>query len=87
MTYELHLTTIHCIGRLNHVVGVVETEAEAREWVEGSRDSARRHARIPQEDPIVWCPVKHCHMKRQKTLRSYEISSLAASEGHENVWG
>lgn len=70
MRYELCVSTIHCIGRLNHVVGVVETEAEARAWVEGSGDGAFKPARIPKEDPIVWCPVKHCHMKRQKTVRS-----------------
>ena len=69
--YELHLTTIHCIGRLDHVVGVVGTEAEVMEWVAGSADGARKPVRIPKDDPIVWCPVKHCHMKRQKTVRSY----------------
>lgn len=69
--YELHLTTIHCIGRLDHVVGVVDTEAEAMEWVKGSADGAWKPVRIPKDDPIVWCPVKHCHMKRQKAARSY----------------
>ena len=71
MTYELYLTTVHCIGRLNHVVGVVDTDEEARAWVEGKAVGSPKPARIPKDDPIVWCPVKHCHMKRQKIIRSY----------------
>ncbi len=70
--YELHLETIHCIGRLNHVVGVTDTEEEAKAWVKGVADSALKSVRIPKDDPIVWCPVKHCHMKRQKPARSYQ---------------
>ena len=69
--YELHLATIHCIGRLNHVVGIADTEAEARAWVEGSADGVLTAMRVPKDDPIVWCPVRHCHMKRQKAVRSY----------------
>jgi len=69
--YELHLATIHCIGRLNHVVGTTDTEAEAKAWVEGSADGALTAVRVPKDDPIVWCPVKHCHMKRQNAVRSY----------------
>ena len=71
MAYELHLTTIHCIGRLNHVVGTTDTEAEAKAWVERSTDGALKPGGIPKDDPMVWCPVKHCHMKRQKPVRSY----------------
>jgi hypothetical protein len=79
--YELHLETIHCIGRLNHVAGTTDTEAEARAWVAGNGDYAPKPARIPKEDPIVWCPVKHCHMKRQKALRSYrEVACCAELE-------
>jgi len=70
--YNLVISSIHCIGRLNHVVGVVDTEEEAKGWVEGVADGELKSVRIPKDDPIVWCPVKHCHMKRQKTVRSYQ---------------
>ena len=69
--FELVISSIHCIGRLNHVVGVTDTEEEANVWVKGLADGVLTPAPIPKDDPIVWCPVKHCHMKRQKPARSY----------------
>ena len=69
--YELHLETIHCIGRLNHVVGTTDKEGEAKAWADRSNDAKLKGPCIPKDDPIVWCPVKHCHMKRQKPVRSY----------------
>ena len=72
--YELHLTTMHCIGRLNHVVGTADSEDEANAWAGG----VLKPPRIPKDDPIVWCPVKHCHMKRQKAVRSYRKVACSA---------
>jgi hypothetical protein len=69
--YELHLETIHCIGRLNHVVGTTDTETEAKAWVEGSMDGALKPAPVPKDDPMVWCPVTHGRMRCQKPIRSY----------------
>ena len=71
MVYELHLTTMHCIGRLDRVVGTVGSQKEAEAWACGDNDGGPDPGRALQEDPIVWCPVKHCHMKRQKPVRSY----------------
>jgi len=73
MKYELCMSTIHCIGRLNHVVGVAETEADAKTWVGGGSSENLKGVGIPKDDPIVWCPVKHCHMKRQNPIRSYQV--------------
>jgi hypothetical protein len=81
--YKLHLETIHCIGRLNHVVWTTDTEAEAKAWVQGSADGSLTARRMPENDPIVWCPVEHCHMKRQKAVRSYR----EMVQKDECVWG
>jgi len=71
MTYELRLTTIHCIGRQDHLVGSVDTQAEAEAWARGATRPGMKLSAVPDKDPIVWCPVTHCHMKRQKPVRSY----------------
>ena len=71
MAYELYLATVHCIGRLSHVVEVVDTQAEAETWVRGEERNGQKPLTVLREDPIVWCPVKHCHMKRQKPVRNY----------------
>ena len=71
MTYELYLTTMHCIGRLKHVVGAVDTLAEAEAWISGEHPEGLRFSTVLREDPIAYCPVKHCHMKRQKPAFTY----------------
>ena len=76
MKYQLCVSTVHCIGRLNHVVGVVDKQAEAKAWVNGLADGGFKPALIPEDDPMAWCPVKHCHMKRQKPARSYHEKAV-----------
>ena len=71
MKYELRICTAHCIGRFNHVIGFVDTEAEARTWVEGQSKGASRRRALPKNDPVFGCPVKHCHMKHQAPIFSY----------------
>ena len=74
--YELLITTLHCMGRMKHVVGKTDTEAEARAWVGNVDGDHLDRPRVPSDDPVAWCPVRHCHMKRQKGVRSYQKNSI-----------
>ncbi len=74
--YQLLYGYLHCVGRKVYAVGTVETEEEALEWVEAGTGSERFKTRPQDDDPVRWCPVHHCHMKRQKPWFSYvEVSS------------
>jgi hypothetical protein len=69
--YELIYAYLHCIGRMEYRAGVVDTEAEAEEWVRARQKEKTWRMRVPDEDPVRWCPVRHCHMKRQTPWFSY----------------
>ena len=70
-TYELLYGTLHCVGRAVYTAGTVATEAQARDWVAARTGAGPGHPGIPGEDPVRWCPVRHCHMKRQKPWVAY----------------
>lgn len=81
MKYQLSVSTIHCIGRLNHVVGLVDNRDEAEAWVNGQKKNGLGLSAVLKEDPIVWCLVKQCHMKRQKPVLTYQGIKRDASIG------
>lgn len=61
----------HCIGRTVYEAGTADTEEQAQDWV-AARSASRSDAPgLPMDDPIRWCPVRHCHMKHQKTWFAY----------------
>jgi len=62
--WELIFGYMHCIGRTVYSAGFVRFESDALRWVETQREKGR--AAVPAQDPIRWCPVRHCHMKFQK---------------------
>ena len=63
--YQLRYGYMHCVGRTTYIAGTVDTQAEALQWV-AAQSVLKTGNRVPDEDPVRWCPVKHCHMKRQK---------------------
>jgi len=69
--YELQYGYMHCVGRTVYSAGTVDTEEQARDWVAARTDIGPDHPGIPDDDPIRWCPVRHCHMKRQKPWFAY----------------
>ena len=77
--YRLEYGYMHCIGRTVYTAGVADTEEQARTWVAARSVSRPGDPGIPDEDPIRWCPVRHCHMKRQKPWFAYSEKSAADS--------
>jgi len=69
--YELQYGFMHCVGRTAYSAGTVATEEEARAWVASRSRSRAAFPGIPDGDPIRWCPVRHCHMKRQRPWFAY----------------
>lgn len=72
--YELVYGYQHCMGRTQYSAGYVGTIAEALAW---SREAAASHSaavKPPAEDPLRWCPVTHCHMKRQRPWFGYRTA-------------
>ena len=65
-TYELVYGYMHCIGRTVYTAGFAESRQAAEEWVHRHRKSNGSPLAAPKEDPVRWCPVRHCHMKRQQ---------------------
>ena len=70
MPYELLYGTVHCTGRITYVAGTAETKKAAIRWCRGEDADRDGKLRIPETDPLRWCPVRHCHMKRQHLWRS-----------------
>lgn len=64
--YELIYGYLHCIGRTIYHAGFVETEAEAREWVQRQREKRTGRIKPPPEDPICGCRVSYCPLKAQQ---------------------
>lgn len=70
-TYRLEYGYMHCVGRTVYTAGTVDSEEQARAWVATRSGDQAGRLRTPQDDPICWCPVRHCHMKRQTPWFSY----------------
>ena len=49
--YELLITTLHCMARMEHVVGTADAEAEARAWA--TDGGTGKSPFIPKEDPAA----------------------------------
>lgn len=71
MTFRLLYGTAHCTGRITYEAGTAETREEALAWSRTDTGASDRTTRIPESDPLRWCPVQHCHMKRQRPWRSF----------------
>jgi hypothetical protein len=69
--YRLEYGFLHCIGRTVYAAGTAATEEQARAWVAARSTPAPGNGVVPADDPIRWCPVRHCHMKRQKPWFAY----------------
>ncbi|MCP3951625.1 MAG: hypothetical protein GY697_05320 [Desulfobacterales bacterium] len=69
--YRLEFGYMHCIGRTVYTAGTADTEEKARAWVYDQSIDNSDGPVIPTDDPIRWCPVRHCHMKRQKPWFAY----------------
>ncbi len=63
--YQLLVRYMHCIGPKDYSVSHVDTKKEAQEWVKKHQTNGRSRFKVPGNDPVRWCPVKHCHMKSQ----------------------
>ena len=64
--YELIYGTMHCTGKKIYSAGTVDALADAQKWVRTHRDGRQDRLPLPEQDPVRWCPVRHCHMKRQR---------------------
>jgi hypothetical protein len=81
-TYELIFGFVHCIGRTEYHAGFADTEEAATEWVRLAQQGKGGRIVIPEADPVRWCPVRHCHMKRQKPWFRYQkTNQTAGSDG------
>lgn len=61
--YEIRVEYIHCRGKIVHVLGRAESEAEAAERVLQLAGSPRR--KPPRKDPAAYCRAALCPMKLQ----------------------
>ena len=73
MLIEFNVTCeyIHCFGKHRVELGVVETEAEARDWQQQLQHSAKKPS-LSADDPIRTCPVVRCPLKKQTPRYGYE---------------
>ena len=68
---ELVFGYLHCVGRTQYHGGYAVDEESADRWARRkSRENGGR-VRVPEADPVRWCPVGHCHMKRQRPWFGY----------------
>jgi len=73
-TYRLEYGYMHCVGRTVYTAGTVDSEEQARAWVTARSEMPDGKRCPPDADPIRWCPVRHCHMKRQAPWFAYRKS-------------
>lgn len=71
MIYELLYGTVHCTGRITYTAGTVDNRDDALRWCSDPCGTTGQVMRIPESDPLRWCPVRHCHMKRQHPWRGF----------------
>ena len=71
--YELVYGYLHCVGRTQYHGGYAVDEAAADRWVRQKSSEKENRLRVPDEDPVRWCPVYHCHMKRQRPWFGYRF--------------
>ena len=70
--YRLMVRYMHCIGPQDYQVGHVLTREEALEWKESYQADSSKRFKVPENDPVRWCPVRHCHMKIQTPVFFFE---------------
>ena len=63
--YRLMVRYMHCIGPQDYQMGHARTRAVALEWKESHESTNSNRFKVPENDPVRWCPVRHCHMKVQ----------------------
>jgi hypothetical protein len=68
---ELLYGFVHCVGRTHYHAGFADSEAAAKRWVRKRISGTPERLAVPDADPVRWCPVRHCHMKRQKPWFGY----------------
>ena len=71
MPYELLFGTVHCTGRISYNGGTAATRDDAAQWCNDVQAAEKDTQRVPDTDPLRWCPVRHCHMKRQRPWRAF----------------
>lgn len=77
--YELIYGFVHCVGRTYYHAGYADSQDEASRWVAQHTGDTRLKIGVPETDPARWCPVRHCHMKRQKPWFGYRLENGAAA--------
>lgn len=70
-SYRLEYGYMHCVGRTVYTAGTVDSEEQARAWVAARSGAPAGQLCTPEADPIRSCPVRHCHMKRQRPWYSF----------------
>ena len=75
--YELIYGFLHCVGRTQYHVGYADSEFAADQWAQTNAYRASEIIKVPETDPVRWCPVRHCHMKRQKPWFGYRSTDGA----------
>ena len=68
---ELVYGYLHCVGRTQYHGGYAEDEATADRWARRNAGRKMGWEQVPDGDPVRWCPVRHCHMKRQRPWFGY----------------
>ena len=71
--YELIYGTMHCTGKKIYSAGTVTSRKAAEDWVRSHQNGQGRRLSLPEQDPVCWCPVRHCHMKRQKPWVDFRL--------------
>lgn len=79
MPYELLYGTVHCTGRISYSAFTVATLDDATQWCSDVHGAENDALRVPETDPLRWCPVRHCHMKRQRPWRAFREIPPAGS--------
>lgn len=78
--YQLMVRYMHCVGPRDYPVGRADTMEEAMEWVKRHQSNNGKRFTVSENDPVRWCPVRHCHMKIQTPVFFFQPEAQPSSE-------
>lgn len=75
--FKLYCEYIHCCGKKVLELGEAETIKIAEQWIQ-EQVTNKKGPRLPKDDLIRTCPVRHCPAKLQTPRYGYRLSDASS---------